>query len=313
MEELAEWADVLIESYSVGVIDRIGLGYERLRAINPELIMVSTSLMGQTGSIKNISGFGNIGAAVAGFYPFAGWPDRAPCGPFGAYSDYISPRFTTAVILAALDHLERTGEGQHIDYSQMEGAIHLLAPAMLDDAINGVEGTRLGNRDANFAPHGSYPVEGDDQWLAVSCETDAQWAALAGVIGRDDLATLDVAARRARHDEIDALIEPWSAARSGIEAEAVLQSAGVPAHRVLYAPDVVTDAQLQHRRAFVQAPHEQWDQVWVEETAISLSRTPGGVRWAAPTFGEHLFPILTDILGRSPDEAADLIASGAFH
>lgn len=312
VEELVEWADVLIESYSVGVIDRIGLGYERLREINPELVMVSTSLMGQTGPIKDISGFGNIGAAVAGFYPFGGWPDRAPCGPFGAYSDYISPRFTLAVILAALDHRERTGEGQHIDYSQMEGAIHLLAPAMLDDAVNGVEGTRLGNRDANFAPQGSYPVEGDDRWLAVACETDAQWVALAGLIGRDDLAQLTVDQRHARHDEIDDVITSWSASRQGPDAEAAMQAAGIPAHQVLYAPDVVGDSQMSHRNAFVQTPHEQWGQVWVEETAIHLSRTPGGVRWGAPTFGEHLFPILTDILGRSPDEAAELIASGAF-
>lgn len=313
VEELAAWADVLIESYSVGVIDRMGLGYERLRSINPELIMVSTSLMGQTGSIKNISGFGNVGAAVAGFYPFGGWPDRAPCGPFGAYSDYISPRFTTSVILAALDHRESAGQGQHIDYSQMEGAIHLLAPAMLDDAVNGIEGTRLGNRDANFAPHGAYPVVGDDRWVAIACETDAQWTALARTIGREELAALDVAERFERHGELDALIEAWTGRSDGAEVEAALQAVGVPAHRVLYAPDVVADAQLDHRSAFVQTPHGQWGEVWVEETAIHLSRTPGGVRWAAPTFGEHLFPILTELLGHSNDEAADMIASGVFH
>lgn len=313
VEELVEWADVLIESYSVGVIDRIGLGYERLRSINPDLIMVSTSLMGQTGSIKNISGFGNVGAAAAGFYPFGGWPDRTPCGPFGAYSDYISPRFTASVILAALDHREHHGGGQHIDYSQMEGAVHLLAPALLDDAINGVEGTRLGNRDANFAPHGTYGVTGEDRWVAIACETDAHWSALSSIIGSEALITLTVAERFERHDELDTLINAWTTGQDGADVEAALQAAGVPAHRVLYAPDVVADPQLQHREAFVQAPHEQWGEVWIEETAINMSRTPGNVRRAAPTFGEHLFPILTEILGRSPDEAADLIASGIFH
>ncbi|MDH3683397.1 MAG: CoA transferase, partial [Acidimicrobiia bacterium] len=195
IEQLVAWADVLIESYSVGVIDRMGLGYERLRQINPGLVMVSTSLMGQTGPIREISGFGNIGAAVAGFYPFGGWPDRAPCGPFGAYSDYISPRFTLATVLAALDHRDRTGEGQHIDYSQMEGAVHLLAPATLDDDVNGVEGGRIGNRDADMAPHGAYPVSGDDRWVAIACDTDQHWQILAEVIGRSDLAGLGLAER----------------------------------------------------------------------------------------------------------------------
>ena len=172
---------------------------------------------------------------------------------------------------------------------------------------------RLGNRDANFAPHGTYPVVGEDRWLAVACETDEQWATLAAVVGREDLAELPVEERRARHDDLDRLIGAWAAPLEGEEAEASLQAAGIPAHRVLFAPDVVADPQLAHRHAFVQADHEQWGTVWVEETAIHMSRSVGGVRWAAPTFGEHLFPILTDILGHTADEAAELIASGAFH
>lgn len=312
MDELVAWADVLIESYSVGVIDRLDLGWERLREINPGLVMVSTSLMGQTGPIRRISGFGTIGAAVAGFYPFGGWPDRPPCGPFGAYSDYISPRFTLATILAALDHRDRTGEGQHIDYSQMEGAIHLLAPALLDDDLHGVEGGRIGNRDAEMAPHGAYPVTGDDRWLAIACENDDQWRSLASAIGRDDLAPLDRDARHARHDELDAAISAYTSTCDGEDLEARLQAAGVAAHRVLFAPDVVDDPQLRHRQAFSQVAHEIWGEVWIEDTNIHLSRTPGGAKWAAPTFGEHLYPILTEVLGRDPDQAAEEIATGIF-
>lgn len=312
MDELISWADVVIESFSVGVIDRLGLGFERLRTINPRLVMVSTSLMGQTGPIRSISGFGNVGAAVAGFYPFGGWPDRAPCGPFGAYSDYISPRLTLAGILAALDNRDRTGEGQHIDYSQMEAAIQLLAPSLLDQDLNGVEGGRLGNRDANFAPHGAYRVTGEDRWLAVACETDAQWQALAAAIGCPELASLTRADRFDRQDELDAAIEAWSSELDGERAEQRLQEVGVPAHRVQYAPEVAADAQLHHRRAFSQVAHERWGSVWVEDSAIHLSRTPGVARWAGPTFGEHLYPILTEVLGRDPDEAAALIATGVF-
>lgn len=312
IEQLVGWADVLIESYSVGVIDRIGLGYEHLQTINPGLIMVSTTLMGQTGPIREISGFGNIGAAVAGFYPFGGWPDRAPCGPFGAYSDYISPRFTLATVLAALEDRAATGEGQYVDFSQMEGAAHLLGPAILDDAVNGVLGARIGNRDANMAPHGAYPVAGDDRWVAIACETDEQWQKLAGTVGRPELATLNLTQRFERQDELDAAIAQWSAARDGEAVERSLQACGVPAHRVLYAPDIVADPQLAHRGAFTEASHEHWGHVWIEDTSIPLSRTPGGARWAAPTFGEHLYPILTEILGNDADQAASLIGTGMF-
>ncbi len=312
VEELVAKADVLIESFSVGVIDRIGLGYERLAEINPGLVMVSTSLLGQTGPIREISGFGNLGAAVAGFYPFGGWPDRPPCGPFGAYSDYISPRFTLATVLAALDHRERTGEGQHIDYSQMEGAAHLLSPALLDQAVNGVEGGRMGNRDANMAPHGAFPVAGDDRWIAIACETDEQWAILATAIGREDLASQPLVLRMDRQDELETLIAAWTSKQDGEALEASLQALGIPSHRVQFASEVVADPQLVHRQAFSQVDHEIWDKVWIEDSAIPLSRTPGFARWAAPTFGAHLYPILTETLGRDPDAAAELIGTGIF-
>ncbi len=312
MEELVQWADVLIESYSVGVIDRMGLGYEHLEQLNPGLIMVSTSLMGQTGPIREISGFGNIGAAVAGFFPFGGWPDRQPCGPFGAYSDYISPRLTVALVLSALEQRERTGRGQHIDYSQMEAAAQLLSPAFLDDAVNGVEGSRIGNSDANFCPHGAYPVLGDDKWIAIACETQEHWESLSQALGETQLASLAEPQRRERQQEIDGLISKWTADKDGVSLEAQLQHLGVPAHRVLYAPEVVEDLQLNHRKAFSQVEHPHHDKVWIEDSAIHLSRTPGFARWAAPPAGEHLYEVLTETLGRTSDEAADLISSGIF-
>ena len=312
MEELVQWADVLIESYSVGVIDRMGLGYQHLEQLNPGLIMVSTSLMGQTGPIREISGFGNIGAAVAGFFPFGGWPDRQPCGPFGAYSDYISPRLTVALVLSALEQRERTGRGQHIDYSQMEAAAQLLSPAFLDDEVNGVEGSRIGNSDANFCPHGAYPVLGDDKWIAIACERQEHWESLSQALGETQLASLAEPQRRERQQEIDELISKWTADKDGASLEAQLQHLGVPAHRVLYAPEVVEDPQLKHRKAFSQVEHPYHDRVWIEDSAIHLSRTPGFARWAAPPAGEHLYEVLTETLGYTSDEAADLISSGIF-
>ena len=131
-------------------------------------------------------------------------------------------------------------------------------------------------------------------------------------MGRNDLADLSFYERMDRHDEIDSAIGDWAGPLPGERAELELQKIGVPAHRVLYAPEVVNDVQMKHRGAFAQVAHEKWEETWIEENPIHLSRTPGSARWAAPTFGEHLFPILTEILGHTEDEAAELIASGMF-
>jgi crotonobetainyl-CoA:carnitine CoA-transferase CaiB-like acyl-CoA transferase len=130
--ELARWADVVTESFAPGVIDRYGLGWETLRAAKPELVMISSCLLGQTGPWRDLTGFGNLAASVTGFQPLASWPGRPPAGPYGAYTDFIALRYNAACILAALEHRDRTGEGQHIDQAQAEAALHFLAPAFLD-------------------------------------------------------------------------------------------------------------------------------------------------------------------------------------
>ena len=145
--DLVRWADVVTESFSPKAMRAWDLGYDALRAVNPDLVMLSSCLMGQTGPMHRYAGFGTMAAAVAGFYPGVGWPDRPPCGPFTAYTDYTSPRFAVAVLLAALEWRRRTGEGQFIDFSQMEACLHLLAPELLDDAVNGRVAGRDGNRD----------------------------------------------------------------------------------------------------------------------------------------------------------------------
>ena len=158
--------------------------------------------MGQTGPLSMLAGFGTMAAAISGFFYPVGWTDRAPAGPFGAYTDYTSPRWLVAAVMAALEHKRATGQGQYIDLSQAESALHLLAPGLLDRSVNGRIWERDGNRDLVFAPQGVYRCSGDDNWVAVACTSDEAWAALAGVIGRADLAGLTRAERHARHDEL---------------------------------------------------------------------------------------------------------------
>ena len=310
--ELAAWADIVVESFSSGTMDRFGIGYRALRKANPRVIMLSSCLMGQTGPMSTYSGFGSAGAAFAGFYSLAGWPDRPPSGPFGAYSDYPSPRYAVAVLLGALEWRRRNGEGQYLDYSQMEGAAQLIAPAILDDAVNERTASRHGNEDAWMSPHGVYPVVGKDQWVAIACETDRQWRVLAELLGRSDLAGLSLDQRRGRRPELDALIAAWTKGRRGQAVEAELQARSVPVHRVLYAPELVEDAQLKHRNHFIAVPHPIHGTSWVEGSSIQLSRTPGAPKWAGPTFGQHLHEVLADILRYDDDRITELIASGAL-
>jgi len=155
--DLVRWADVVTESFAPGVMHRWGLDYATLRTVRPDVVMLGTCLMGQTGPWASFAGYGNLAAAIAGFSNLGGWPDRPPAGPFSAYTDYVSPRFTAAVILAALEHRRRTGEGQYVDLSQAEASLHFLGPALLDYVVNGRVWPRHGNRDPDMAPHGVYP------------------------------------------------------------------------------------------------------------------------------------------------------------
>jgi benzylsuccinate CoA-transferase BbsF subunit len=167
VRDLVRWADVVTESFSPKAMKGWGLDYESLKKIKPDIIMISSCLMGQTGPMAKFAGFGNLAAALTGFFNLTGWPDRVPAGPFSAYTDYVAPRFTAISILAALDHRRRTGQGQYIDQSQAEATLHCLSPAILDYTVNGHVQEALGNRDLYFAPHGVYPSAGSDRWVTI--------------------------------------------------------------------------------------------------------------------------------------------------
>ena len=156
-----------------------GLDYESLCKIKPDIIMISSCLMGQTGPMAKFAGFGNLAAAISGFFNLTGWPDRPPAGPFSAYTDYVAPRFTALSILAALDNRRRTGQGQYLDQSQAESTLHFLGPALLDYTVNGRVQGATGNRDPHLAPHGVYPAAGTDRWVAIVVQTEEQWQSCA--------------------------------------------------------------------------------------------------------------------------------------
>ncbi|MCC6438769.1 MAG: CoA transferase [Acidimicrobiales bacterium] len=304
--DLVRWADVVLEAFSPKAMKGWGLDYETLRAVNPRIVMLSTCLMGQSGPWMSLAGFGTMASAISGFFNLAGWPDRAPCGPFGAYTDYTAPKLTLAVLMAAVEHQRRTGEGQYIDFSQGEASMQFLAPAILDQSVNGRQAERHGNDDVVFAPHGVYRCAGEDRWVAVAVTDDASWRALCGVLDRGDLASLDAQERRARRRELDELISTWTATLGQEAAEERLQAAGVAAHQVQNSPECIADPQLASRHAFLEVDHASLGTTWVEGSRFVLSRTPATVTRGGPVYGQDTFEILTDILGYDGDRIAEL-------
>jgi crotonobetainyl-CoA:carnitine CoA-transferase CaiB-like acyl-CoA transferase len=312
--DLVEWADVVLEAFSPGSLARMGISPEAMLERKPELVVASSCLMGQTGPLAKLAGFGTMAAAISGFFYPVGWPDRAPCGPFGAYTDYTSPRWFATAILAAVEHQRATGHGQHVDFSQAESAMHLLGPALLERSLNGRTWERAGNTDLVHAPHSVYPALGDDRWIAVACTDQEQWRALATEIGHDGLGHLDRAERKQREAELDALIAAWTSGRDAVEAMTTLQARGVPSHVVQNSDEAATDPQLLHRNHFVEVAHstQPGGTTVVEGTRFVLSRTPASITNGGPTFGEHTFEILTDNLGYDGDRIADLAVAEAL-
>lgn len=304
--DLIDWADIILESFSPRAKQLWGLGYDAVSARRPDIIMASSCLMGQTGPLSNLAGFGTMAAAISGFFYPVGYPDRNPIGPFSAYTDYTSPRWLVAAVLGALEHRRATGEGQYIDLSQAEAALHLMTPALLERSINGRVWERAGNRDRELAPHGVYPAAGDDRWVAIACESDQAWVALAAAMGAPELAGMVLAERHRRHDELDRRIEAWTRTVDGEELMERLQALGVAAHLVAHSPELAADPQLTHRGHFATVTHGKADTFVVEASRFHLSRTPAVITHGGPCYGEHTFEILTDLLGYDGDQIAQL-------
>ncbi len=316
VHDLVRWADVVTESFSPKAMRAWGFDYESLRKVNPALIMLSSCLMGQTGPLAKIAGFGNMAAAFAGFHNLTGWPDRPPAGVFGAYTDYVAPRFSAMAILAALDYRRRTGEGQYIDQSQAECSIHFLGPAILDYTVNGRVDGRVGNSDAVFAPHGVYPALGDEQWVAIVCRDDDDWRRLCSAMKNEGLASdsrlATAAGRREHRDAIDSSITAWTRTRESAEIESRFQSHGVPSHQLQNSAAAYRDPQLVHRGHFVALEHPTLGQFTVEGPRAKLSRTPASVLRAAPSLGQDNQHVLENILGYDETRISELVASGAL-
>lgn len=312
--QLVDWADVMVESFTPGVLNSMGLGWEQVSARRPGLIMVSTCLYGQSGPFATLRGFGTHGSAIAGIHGLTGWPDRPPRGTWGAYTDFIAPRYGIAALAAAIFERKRSGLGQQIDLAQVEAAIHFVEPVVLNYTVNGrAPSGAAGHESDRACPHGVYPAAGRERYLALSIEDEAQWAALTGAIP-----PLQVFAhlnsceeRRLQRGAIDDAIRAWSQERDPFEAADFLTGRGVPASAVLRPSDLYNDPQLAHRGFFVTCDHAGMGPTPYDGPVTIFSATPPRLT-AAPVIGQHNNEVLKDILGLSEDEIVDAALGEAF-
>ncbi|SMY12637.1 CaiB/BaiF CoA-transferase family protein [Brevibacterium jeotgali] len=304
--DLAGWADVVVESFSPGMLAQWNLDYDSLREVNPGLIMLSASLNGQRGPLAKMAGFGNIGAALSGFQTVVGRADGPPLGPFGPYTDFVAPRFGLSALIGAISHRRSTGAGCFIDLSQVEAGVWMQSSEMAQFRRDGTVMSRMGNADREFAPHGVFPTAADSDaertpHIAIAVTDDAQWAALADLIDRPDLGSdpdlRTSAGRRSRESDIDAAVAAWTATLPGPRAAQLLQDAGIPAHESADSAAFCNDPQLIHHGHIVPLPHSIHGTVHVEGPRCSLSETPGRVTAPAPLLGEHNAFVFSEILG----------------
>jgi benzylsuccinate CoA-transferase BbsF subunit len=317
IDRLVGWADVVNANFRPGTMARLGFDYARLRQINPGLVMLESSIYGQTGPLAGESGWDATGSAAAGRLSLQGWPDRAPVTPTcAAYGDEVQPMINALAIVAALDYRRRTGRGQYLDSSMVEVLAHQVAPAMLDWQANARPQHRAGNRVRNAAPHGVFPCQGDDRWCAIAVFTEAEWGAFGTALGNPDwvrearFATREL--RQQHEDELEAHVAAWTRQQSAEAVMELLQAAGVAAGVVQDAQDVMDrDPQLRARPAHVAIEHPVLGVFGHPTPPYKLSGTPAQIR-TSPRLGEHNSFICTELLDMSAAEFEELAQSGLF-
>ena len=312
--------DIVTESFTPKAMRAWGLAYDDLRQLRPDLIMISMPMYGLTGPWAMWQGYGHVLQAAAGISHLTHYPGEEPIGTGVAYTDFLVPHFAAAALIAALDHRERSGEGQNIDFGQLEAAIHATETMMLDYTVNGREQDALGARHLDHAPHGTYRCAArgadDDRWIAVACTSDAEWQALTETAGRPEWARDERfrtrSGRLSNQDQLDALIAAWTRTQPAEALMQALQAAGVPAGVVQTPEDLRNDPQLDHRGHFWMLDHPAMGRRAYDGPSFRLSETPANLHKAAPLLGEDNEYVWKEIVGLSDDEYVDLLVEGVF-
>jgi len=258
---LVSWADIVADSHRPGFLERWGLGYEELKKIKPDIIMMRSSNQGLTGPSAGHPGLGNHINGLAGFVNLVGWQGKEPISLMVAYTDYLTPHFAAASLVGALDYRRKTGKGQLLDLSQLEVGLQLISPLLLNYIVNGREEKAKGNSCDYAAPHGAYRCKGEDRWCVISVFSDEEWRSFCKAIGEPQwtketkFSTLK--GRKENEEELNRLVEEWTKEHDPYDVMMILQEAGVSAGVVQNGKDLYNDPHLRERECFWGLEHKE--------------------------------------------------------
>ena len=306
--------DVVMENFSYGVMDRLGLGYDDLRKYRPDLVMMSMPAYGSSGPYRDYVSFGWAQEHMGGITSRTGYRGGPPQKTGTIVADPLNGVHGAIAVMTALIGRAKTGQGRFIDFSQLESMVPLSGEAILDYSVNDRPPQRNGNRDFYKAPQGVYPCTGDDNWVSISVTTDEEWAALCVVLQNPEMASdsrfANGRGRVENHDALDSMIEQWTRQREKNQAMRELQKAGVPAGAVLDQAEAYRDAQAVSRDFLVELTHPDGVIYPYSRTPARFSKTPAEVRTPGPLLGEHNEYLLGSLLGISAPERERLESSG---
>jgi benzylsuccinate CoA-transferase BbsF subunit len=310
-KKLAAVSDVIIQNFSFGVVEKLGVDYETIRQVKPEIIYVAMPTAGLSGPLKDIIGYAPVYTSLGGIESLVGYEDGTVTGMI-----MIGPGDPNAAIhgalaaLAAIYNLKKTGEGQLIEVSQIESITHLLGEAVMEYSMNNrVMGPR-GNRHPSMAPHGIYPCQGEDQWVSIAVKTDDEWETFCTIMGKPQLAT-DVRfscrfERLRRQDALDEVVSEWSKKHSKYEITQLLQSKGIAAAPVLNREERFSEQHLIDRENFLKVSHPVYGEEVLGANTWRLSLTPPRIYRHAPLVGEHNDYVYKELLEMSEAEIKKL-------
>ena len=309
-KKLVATSDIVAENFASGVMAKMGLGYEELGKVKPDIIMIALSGYGATGPEKDYVSYGPAQVPMSGLSSLTGHPGFPPMHVGFSYGDPNGGLHGAFAVLCALMYRARTGKGQYIDLSQWETSMAVLGEGLMDQVMNGAQPPRMGNRDPHMSPHGLFRCQGEDRWVSLATGNDEEWQNFCKGMGRAELAQdprfATSAERKKNEDELEGLVSAWTETLTAEEVAAKLQSVGVAAFPALTNQELAEDPHLRSRNFFVELPHPE---VGVQQHAgipWQMSGTPCQVRQPAPLFGQDTDYVLQEILGYSVEQVSAL-------
>jgi benzylsuccinate CoA-transferase BbsF subunit len=309
VRKLVKVSDVVTQNMRPGVMEKLGLGYEELRKVKPDIIMLSSSALGGTGPERTYVGYAPTFCAQSGLAYASGYPEGMPSALSGAIDTRIATTSAFA-ILAALVYRGRTGKGQYIDLSSTEAISCLAGDILMDYSMNRRVQERQGNHHQSMAPHNCYPCRGEDRWVTIAVSNEEEWQGFCKALGNpawtQDERFRDGFRRWENQEELDKLISEWTSQRDDYEITEMLQRAGVAAGPTLNGIRVSQDPHCRERGLLIEVNHPEIGRRVVLGPPWKLSATPAKVRRSAPLLGEHNQYVLGELLGMSREEIEEL-------